>query len=149
MFLTASIKTTSHSLPQVFVHLDAWRREHPEDRDKLADPEARHRAAAESFRLHQTTPARRRAAVRGVTLSTGRRVAKGEMVALHASPAKVQTEVFGEDERHFNPWRETTKDMQPWGMAFGPGTHSCPGRTLVTGITRRGTACATRTRALR
>ncbi|HSV82969.1 MAG TPA: cytochrome P450 [Ramlibacter sp.] len=138
LFLTASIKTTSHSLPHVFVHLDEWLREHPEDREKLADPEFLHRAAAESFRLHQTSPARFRAAVRDVTLSTGRKVAQGEMVALHAPPANVQAEVFGEDARHFNPWRETPKGMQPWGMTFGLGTHSCLGRTLVTGITNRG-----------
>jgi cytochrome P450 len=138
LFLTGSIKTTSHSLPHVFVHLDEWMREHPEDKDKLIDPEFLHRAAAESFRLHQTSPARFRAAVRDVTLSTGRKVAEGEMVALHAPPANVQTEVFGEDARYFNPWRKTPQGMQPWGMTFGLGVHSCLGRNLVTGIMNRG-----------
>ncbi len=138
LFLTGSIKTTSHSLPHVFVHLDEWLREHPEDKEKLTDPEFLHKAAAESFRLHQTSPARFRAAAREVTLSTGRKVAKGEMVALHAPPANVQTEVFGEDARYFNPWRETPKGMQPWGMTFGLGVHSCLGRNLVTGIMNRG-----------
>jgi cytochrome P450 len=138
LFLTASIKTTSHSLPHVFVHLDEWLREHPEDRAKLTDPEFLHRVAAESFRLHQTSPARFRAAVQDVTLSTGRKVAKGEMVALHAPPANVQTEVFGADARYFNPWRATPKGMQPWGMTFGLGVHSCLGRNLVTGIMNRG-----------
>ncbi|HEU0221656.1 MAG TPA: cytochrome P450 [Paracoccaceae bacterium] len=138
LFLTGSIKTTSHSLPHVFVHLDEWLQEHPEDRKKLTAPEFLHRAAAESFRLHQTTPARFRAAVRDVTLSTGRKVAKGEMVALHAPPANVQTEVFGEDARYFNPYRETPKGMQPWGMTFGLGVHTCLGRNLVTGIMNRG-----------
>ena len=138
LFLTGSIKTTSHSLPHVFVHLDEWLREHPGDKEKLTDPDFLHRAAAESFRLHQTSPARFRAAVRDVTLSTGRSVAKGEMVALHAPPANVQTEVFGDDARCFNPWRETPKGMQPWGMTFGLGVHSCLGRNLVTGIMNRG-----------
>jgi cytochrome P450 len=138
LFLTGSIKTTSHSLPHVFVHLDEWLREHLTDKEKLTDPEFLHRAAAESFRLHQTSPARFRAAVRDMTLSTGRKVAKGEMVALHAPPANVQTEVFGEDARYFNPWRETPKGMQPWGMTFGLGVHSCLGRNLVTGIMNRG-----------
>jgi cytochrome P450 len=138
LFLTASIKTTSHSLPHVFVHLDEWVREHPEDKSKLTDPEFLHRAAAESFRLHQTTPARFRAAVRDVTLSTGRKVAQGEMVALHAPVANVQSEVFGADARYFNPWRDTPKGMQPWGMTFGLGIHMCLGRNLVTGIMNRG-----------
>ncbi|HSV84016.1 MAG TPA: cytochrome P450 [Ramlibacter sp.] len=140
LFLTGSIKTTSHSLPHVFVHLDEWLREHPEDREKLSDPEFLYRAAGESFRLHQTSPARFRAAVRDVTLSTGRKVAQGEMVALHAPPANVQTEIFGADARCFNPWRETPKGMMPWGMTFGLGAHSCLGRTLVTGVMSSGDA---------
>jgi len=140
LFLTGSIKTTSHSLPHVFVHLDEWLREHPEDKEKLSDPEFLYRAAGESFRLHQTTPARFRAAVRDVTLSTGRKVAQGEMVALHAPPANVQTEIFGADARYFNPRRETPKGMMPWGMTFGLGTHSCLGRTLVTGVMSSGDA---------
>jgi cytochrome P450 len=138
LFLTGSIKTTSHSLPHVFVHIDEWLKEHPEDHTKLTDAEFLHRAAGESFRLHQTSPARFRAAARDVTLSTGRKVAKGEMVALHAPPANVQTEVFGDDARYFNPWREVPKGMQPWGMTFGIGIHSCLGRNLVTGIMNKG-----------
>lgn len=138
LFLTGSIKTTSHSLPHVFFHVDEWLREHPQDRAKLADVEFLHRAAAESFRLHQTSPARFRRAVGDVTLSTGRTVAAGEMVALHAPPANVQTEVFGADARYFNPYRGTPEGMQPWGMTFGLGAHSCLGRNLVTGIRNRG-----------
>ena len=138
LFLTGSIKTTSHSLPHVFVHLDEWLQEHPADRDRLDDLEFLHRAAAEAFRLHQVSPARFRAAGRDVTLSTGRRVAAGEMVALHAPLANVQTEVFGSDARFFNPWRQTPPGMQPWGMTFGLGAHSCIGRNLVTGIMNKG-----------
>lgn len=138
LFLTGSIKTTSHSLPHVFVHLGEWLAEHPEDREKLTDPEFLHRAAAESFRLHQTTPARFRAAARDVTLSSGRKVAAGEMVALHAPPANVSDAVFGPDGRCFNPRRETPAGMQPWGMTFGLGVHSCIGRNLVTGIMNKG-----------
>jgi cytochrome P450 len=138
LFLTASIKTTSHSLPHVFFHVDEWIKAHPEERVKLTDVEFLHKAAAESFRLHQTTPARFRSATRDVTLSTGRKVAQGEMVALHAPPANVQTEVFGEDGRYFNPYREVPKGMQPWGMTFGLGVHSCIGRNLVTGIQNKG-----------
>lgn len=138
LFLTGSIKTTSHSLPHVFSHVDEWVKEHPEDRAKLTDPEFLQKAAAESFRLHQTTPARFRAAVKDVTLSTGRKVAADEMVALHAPVANNSTEVFGEDGHYFNPYRETPNGMQPWGMTFGLGIHSCLGRNLVTGIQGNG-----------
>lgn len=138
LFLTGSIKTTSHSLPHAFVHIDEWIKAHPEDREKLTDVEFLHRATAESFRLHQTSPARFRAALKDVTLSTGRSVAAGEMVALHAPPANVQEEVFGPDGRYFNPYREVPKGMQPWGMTFGLGVHACLGRNLVTGIMNKG-----------
>lgn len=138
LFLSGSIKTTSHSLPHVFVHLDAWLRAHPEDRAKLKDPEFLHRAAAESFRLHQTTPARFRAATRDVTLSTGRKVARGEMVALEAQWANIQTDIFGDDAGEYNPYREPPKGVQPWGISFGLGVHSCIARNLVTGIMNRG-----------
>jgi cytochrome P450 len=137
LFLTASIKTTSHSLPHVFVHLDEWVREHPEDKARLLDPDFLHRAAAESFRLHQTSPARFRSALRDVTLSSGRAVAAGEMVALRAGAANVESGVFGKDAQFFNPWREYEKRTPPWGMTFGIGTHVCLGRNLVTGIQNR------------
>jgi cytochrome P450 len=133
-FLTASIKTTSHSMPHVVVHIDEWVTEHPEDRDKLTDPEFLHRALAESLRLHQTSPARFRRALRDVTLSTGRTVAQGEMVALHAPVANVSEEVFGADGRYFNPRREVPNGMPDWGMTFGLGVHSCIGKNLVTGM---------------
>lgn len=138
LFLTASIKTTSHSLPHVFVHLDEWINAHPEDAAKLTDPEFLHRATAESFRLHQTAPARFRAALRDVTLSTGRRVAQDEMVALLAPVANTDPEVFGKDAKYFNPYRDIPAGMQPWGMTFGVGVHSCIGRNLVTGIQNKG-----------
>ena len=140
-----SIKTTSHSLPHVFVHLDEWIREHPEDREKLGDPEFLHRAAAESFRLHQTSPARFRAAARDVTLSTGRKVAKGEMVAL-ARPMRnvADRSVRSRTAATSIPTARRPKGMQPWGMTFGLGVHTCIGRNLVTGIQNKATTSTVR-----
>jgi len=138
LFLTASIKTTSHSMPHVFVHIDEWIKENPDKKNRLTDPDFLHRATAEAFRLHQTTPARFRAAVEDVTLSNGRKVAKGEMVALHAPIANTDPEVFGRNAKYFDPYRELPQGMQPWGMTFGLGRHSCLGRNFVTGIQNRG-----------
>lgn len=138
LFLTASIKTTSHSLPHIFFHIDEWLNEHPEDREKLTDVEFLHRAAAESFRLHQTSPVRFRAATADVTLSNGRTFVKGEMIAMHTPPGNLQTEVWGDDARYFNPHREIPKGMQPWGVTFGLGIHSCLAKNLVTGIQNKG-----------
>ena len=94
LFLTAAIQTTSHTLPHVIVHLEEWFGEHPEDREKATDPEFVRKAAAESLRLHQTAPVKFRIAAKDVTLSTGRRVAEGEMVALFAPPANLEPELF-------------------------------------------------------
>ncbi|WP_370244231.1 cytochrome P450 [Salipiger sp.] len=137
-FLTGSIKTTSHMLPHAFVHIDEWIKEHPEDRPNLTDPEWLHRAIYEAFRLHQTTPARFRRATKDVELSTGRKVAADEMVAIHAPVANV--EAFGEDGRYFNIHREVPKGKKAWGMTFGIGKHSCIGQNLVTGIMNKGDA---------
>jgi cytochrome P450 len=138
LFLTAAIKTTSHSLPHIFVHLDEWVREHPEDRAKLTDPDFLHRAAAESLRLHQTAPVRFRTALRDVALSTGRKVAKDEMIALRVPPANLEDGVFGAHGDRFNPYREAPVGVQPWGMTFGVGIHACLGRNLVTGMKNAG-----------
>ncbi|REF73320.1 cytochrome P450 [Paracoccus versutus] len=140
LFLTGSIKTTSHTLPHIFFHIDEWIREHPEDRDKLGDPEFLHRAAAETFRLHQTSPVRFRRALRDLTLASGRKVAKGELVAMHQPRGNLDPTVWGEDTRYFNPYREVPKGMQPWGLTFGAGVHTCIGQNLVTGIQNKGDA---------
>ena len=134
LFLTAAIQTTTHTLPHVIVHLEEWFSEHPEDREKATDPEFVRKAAAESLRLHQTSPVKFRIAAKDVNLSTGRRVAEGEMVALFAPPANLEQELFGEDARYFNPYREAPKGIAPWGLTFGSGVHSCLGQNLVTGI---------------
>ena len=44
----------------------------------------------------------------------------------------MQPELFGEDAEEFSPHRKP-KDVPQWGLAFGGGAHSCPGRPLVTG----------------
>ena len=134
LFLNASIQTTTHMLPHVFVHLHEWTVEHPEDREKLTDSEFLRKAIGESMRLHQTSPVRFRIASQDVTLSTGRNVKKGEMLALYAPPANLETGLFGEDARYFNPYREVPAGQMPWGMTFGSGIHMCLGRNLVTGI---------------
>lgn len=138
LFLTASIKTTSHALPHVFVHVDEWLAAHPEDAEKLTDPAWLHRAVAEAIRLHQSAPVRFRAAIRDVTLSTGRAVAAGEMVALIAAPGNKDEARFGADAALFNPNRDIARGTPAWGMAFGLGRHRCLGQNLVTGIMNRG-----------
>lgn len=140
-FLAASTQTTSHELPHVVVHLCHWLGEHPEDAPKLRDPAFLRLAAGESLRLHQTAPVKLRIATRDVTLaSSGRQVAAGEQVALLAPFANLDTDVFGPDALAFNPYRTPPKGVQPWGLTFGAGVHSCLGRSLVTGLMNRADA---------
>ena len=134
LFLNASIQTTTHMLPHVFVHLHEWTVEHPEERERLTDSEFLRKAIGESMRLHRTSPVRFRIASQDVTLSTGRNVKMGEMLALYAPSANLETGLFGEDARYFNPYRAVPAGQMPWGMTFGSGIHMCLGRNLVTGI---------------
>ena len=62
-------------------------------------------AASESLRLHQPVPTLLRIALRDVTLSSGRKIAKDERVALFFVPANRETGVFGPDANEFNPYR--------------------------------------------
>lgn len=138
LFLTASITTTTHTLPHVIIHLDEWIAEHPEDRTKLTDPEFLGLATTESLRLHQTSPVKFRTAASDLTTSTGRTVRAGEMVALFAPPANLDPARFGDDARYFNPYRDLPAGVSPYGLTFGSGVHMCLGRNLVTGIKGQG-----------
>jgi cytochrome P450 len=137
LFLVASTQTTSHSLPHLFLHLHDWFEEHPEDSEKRTDSEFLRLAAAESLRLHQPVPSLLRFANTDVTLSSGRRIPRGERVALAFTPANRETELFGDDAELFNPYREASDRKRPWGLTFGGGVHLCIGRPLVTGTSTR------------
>jgi cytochrome P450 len=136
-FSLGATQTTTHTLPHVIIHITEWLRDHPEDAEKVRDPEFLRLAVAESLRLHQTAPIKFRIASKDVTLSTGRKITEGEMVALFAPPANQDEALFGPDAKSFNLYRETPPGMLPWGLTFGAGAHMCLGRSLVTGLQGR------------
>jgi hypothetical protein len=84
----------------------------------------------------EAAPRQRAHATEDVRLVSGREIKKGERVALLFIPANMERERFGEDADRFNPHRDTASTL-PWGMSFGSGAHSCPGRPLVTGSRSR------------
>lgn len=137
LYLVAATQTTTHALPHVVLHLSEWFAQHPEDAAKRHDKDFLRLAANESLRLHLPSPSLIRFAVRDVTLSTGRRIAEGERVALLFTPANRDPEVFGDDADEFDPYRVAPFKQRPWGLTFGGGEHLCIGRPLVTGLSSR------------
>ena len=133
LFLAAATQSTSHMLPHVVAHLAEWCKAHPEDAAKRTDSTFLRMAASESLRLHQPVPTLLRIALRDVTLSSGRKIAKDERVALFFVPANREAVVFGPDANEFNPYRVAPPRLRPWGLTFGGGVHTCIGRPLVTG----------------
>ncbi|MBM3345212.1 MAG: cytochrome P450 [Betaproteobacteria bacterium] len=132
-FLVGASQTTAASLVLLILRLEDWFKAHPEDRKLIeADPEFLRRAAFDSLRMTVASPARIRRATEDVTLSSGRSFKAGERVALLFIPANMNPALFGHDAAEFNPHRQV-KDAPLWGLAFGGGAHSCPGRPLVTG----------------
>ena len=138
LFLVAGTQTTSHAIPHVLWHLDQWWAQHPEQRERATDTEFLRAAANESLRLHQPVPALLRMAVKDVALkSSGRYFKTGERIALHFSSANREAQSFGDNVEAFDPLRPFSRKPPPWGLTFGSGAHTCIGRALVTGLSRR------------
>ena len=138
LFLVAGTQTTSHAIPHVVWHLDQWWAQHPDQRERATDTEFIRAAANESLRLHQPVPALLRMAVNDVALKcSGRAFSKGDRIALHFSSANREAESFGGNVETFDPLRPFSRKPPPWGLTFGSGAHTCIGRALVTGLSRR------------
>ena len=71
--------------------------------------------------------------MRAVTLSSGRRLNAGDVVALDIVAASRDPAVFGRDADIFNPHRASPPRGMAFGFAFGGGPHTCIGRELVVG----------------
>ncbi|MGH3756397.1 cytochrome P450 [Actinophytocola sp.] len=136
VFAVAGTQTTAMAVPHAVAHLDAWVREHPEDRNRRTDLDFLQAATYESLRLHLPGPAEIRVASDDVTLRSGRTVRRGEYVALMFAEANRDRKVFGPDADRFDPTRTMPAAIKPWALGFGGGVHTCIGRQLVTGLSR-------------
>jgi cytochrome P450 len=134
LFLSAGSQTTANGFLLFVLLLEQWLDEHPEDRPLvLGDPDFLRQAVYESLRVAATVPARLRTASEDVTLASGRKISAGEQVALLTIPANMKNEkLFGDDPDRYNPHRKV-EGTAHWGLTFGTGGHTCPGRPLVTG----------------
>ena len=137
VFLIAATQTTAQAFPPFILRLEQWLREHPEDRALVGDDDTfLSQAAFESLRASVAAPARIRLATEDVELASGRRIQKGERVALYFIPANQDPRHFGDDAADYNPHRQA-EGTPLYGLAFGGGAHACIGRPLVTGAGSR------------
>ena len=137
LYLTAATHTTTNATPHVVKELADWWGAHPEDRERVEDLEFLKRAVNETLRLHLPVAALMRMAACDITLPSGRAIAAGDDVALSIDAANRDPDVFGADADRFDPWREISQGVKPYGFAFGGGDHMCIGRAFVTGQSRR------------
>src|SRR6185436_18464182 len=87
-------------------------------RPLLDDPSFLRRAAFEAMRMRPATPFQIRKTLKSVTLSSGRRVAEGEYIALAMAEASRDRTVFGEDADTYDPMRKPVGRVKPAGLAF-------------------------------
>jgi cytochrome P450 len=133
LFLTASVNTTTVATPRTVEFLCRWLEDHAEDRARLDDESFLRSAAQEALRLHPTVPYLLRQAVAEIRLSSGREVARNELVRIDISATNQDVSVFGADAAEYNPHRRTDISRS-YGLSFGGGIHMCIGLELTTGV---------------
>ncbi len=127
--------STSDAFVHAMDHLLAWLADHRESRETLrTDRVALQRFVHESLRLHPASPEARRIALADVTLSNGRVIPTGSGVVVDLISANRDPKVFGERPGEFNPYREISAEVSPWGLSFGHGFHACLGQELAGGL---------------
>jgi cytochrome P450 len=135
-FLLASSSTTTHAVPHIVLELLHWIDAHPEDAAKVGEVAFVRQVVNEGLRLHPPVPALLRRSLRAVTLSTGRRIAEGECLALDLDAAVREVEVSGDQPDRFDPYRPMAGGAHPYGFSFGGGPHTCLGRPLATSTSK-------------
>lgn len=149
LYMAGATDTTSNAVNHAVAEMDRWLETHPSDRPHARDPEFLRGICNEALRLHQNVTALARRANVDVTLSSGRVVRAGEIVALDFVQANKDPAVFGRDAGVFNPWRpHPGAGARPYGLAFGMGRHLCVGLPLVTPISGKPTDDGVEERAL-
>jgi benzoate 4-monooxygenase len=91
------------------------------------------RVVHETLRLRPTTPKIKRRA-EADTVVAGVAIPKDALVVLDAAAAHRDPAVFGPNADDFDPDREIDSSIPRWGLAFGAGSHQCPGRTVAGGF---------------
>jgi cytochrome P450 len=133
LVIRAVVSSSTQAMLWTVEDLKTWVRHHPEDAELLTDDEFLAGAVNDSLRLHPANPGFIRVALEDVTLTTGRRLGAGQMIAIRAGEAARDRTMFGEDADRFNPRRQVGAGVYPYGLAFASGRHMCFGLPLVLG----------------
>jgi cytochrome P450 len=135
VYLGSGVYTVGVPIIQAVEELDAWLRDHPDDRRRLADSEFLRRVTNEVLRFRFSIPGLVRHAITDATLSSGRQVHAGEWFSLRHGAMNHDPQVFGPDGDSFNPNRLVREVARPYALAFGSGPKICLAKPLVTSVT--------------
>lgn len=137
-YLQAGSHSTANSATHAMHEIFDWIAQHEDERERLdTDPLFVQRCVHESLRLHPASPVAWRRAVVATDLGDYGKLAAGESVVLDLLAANREKQVFGQDADRFNPHRQLTPGVRPWGLTFGYGVHTCLGRDLDGGVLPR------------
>jgi cytochrome P450 len=133
LYFAASTGNMARMVPHCVSDLWAWLATIPVDQRPALDSTFLHAAAAETLRLHPSSPKIYRRAARETALASGTVIPAGSLVTMDVIAANRDLEVFGPDASRFDPYRTTGVDKRLWGMAFGDGVHKCIGEGMAAG----------------
>lgn len=139
-YLLAGAHTSATAFTRTLDHLFAWRRDHPEDAERIREDRLLlQRCVHETIRLFPSSPVAMRWALAPVNLrSTGRLIPEGTKVVIDLMAINRDTEVWGPTAAHFDPHRDVPAGVAPWGLSFGGGMHICIGQDLAGGVLPKG-----------
>jgi cytochrome P450 len=134
LILRAGVNSSTQAICRALDELRGWLPKHPEDTERLGDPEFLLSVVNETLRLHPNLPAKlRRAATDVVLESTGETIPEGACAVLWTGQNNRDVTVFGSDADEFNPRRELPPGVLAHGLSFGIGPHRCYGVPIVLG----------------
>jgi cytochrome P450 len=134
-FLLAGAHTSATAFTRVIHYIFKWLEVHPEDSERVGtDRIFLQRATHETIRLQPSSPVAARWVLEDTALKSGLNLSKGDRVLIDLERVNRNKDLFGEDAESFNPDRELSEGVSPWGLSFGHGMHACIGQDLAAGL---------------
>ena len=134
-YLLAGAHTSATAFTRCMHNIFKWLDAHPEDADRVRSDKAFvQRCTHETIRLQGSSPTSQRWALADIELSSGVAIAKGDRVTIDLNQANRSESIYGADAEQFNPDRELSDEVTPWGLSFGQGMHACIGQDLAAGL---------------